>query len=88
MHQDRTLSVVVVEQISARQSIMVIEVILALWQCCIDTTAILVSDNILVSVLEVDPFGSLEFVAEALQIPFYLVVRDTDLGQELRERPL
>jgi hypothetical protein len=67
---------------------MVIEVVLALWQCCIDTTAILVSNNILVSVLKVDSCGSLEFVAKALQIPFYLVVRDTDLGQELRERSL
>ena len=67
---------------------MVIEIELTLWFCCIDTTAILVSDNVFVTVFEVDSFGSLEFVAEVLQVPLYLVIGDTDLGQEVPERPL
>jgi len=67
---------------------MVIEIKLTLWFCCIDTTAILTSDNVFVTVFEVDSFGSLQFVAEVLQVPFYLVIGDADLGQELPERPL
>lgn len=67
---------------------MVIEIKLTLWFCCIDTTAILTSDNVFVTVFKVDSFGSLEFVAEVLQVPLYLVIGDTDLGQEVPERPL